>query len=859
MDYTPTILYASLGGYAGSVLNAYGALKANDGIKYWMRIGGDTTGGGVGGALCAVDQKLQIEYNGQSGSTNMLSGGDSWWAGGTVLCRLGSGNSTTEAGRYPLHIEPRDNTKNGLGFGQPIFTYQATQTSDLLPINSQPAAGGGLPVSTKSIGFGVTIRPVITSVSQSSVGMGGGALLEIKGAGFSTLGHNEVRIGDVPCEIVTYEMNRITCLTGATATASATTVAPNVLHPGGAGLFQQVYMQMASRTTDQNEQFITYRDYYSNWIYWNAVKGKTKKWVEQRVFPPGLTPAFAEVNGDSLTSRFGYYGSNVDENYLQEMTGFFIPPVSANYSFYTRGDDTVHLFLSATASPKNLTLIAMSRRWNYNWYTNDPANQISAKVYCKAGQPYYFRLVHTEFGYGDWYDVAIRVHSEKGKNAEVERVLGSDHQRAIRVTSNVQSVEIAADSGYFALRLTVAGVNITTTPLDLTTTTKDDITKAIVDATGGFYDTPFTDWAYHYGARCSLSPTDACTDGAYSDAGTAFLGQDPQVGYNSYDLWWFQPLALDYKQGSSGFRVGGDGGLVYNTVTKTAKFTMFFWGPASSSLKTVEVLRTTRTTSGTALGLISTDTSRPVKTATTVIQEGSTDPFYHPAPMDFFRTALPLTPITVTSNGLLSVCNHVLPVNVSSNATTLRYNVPGGKQYPETGWMSKFPNTTTAADLHGCAVVYDAALTPTLTSVTGVLARGNVVTVGGTRFLPPSAGGGLGPGETNLTVDQLNSILLVGTSGLALTSGVIIPCPVATATATQLTCTVPHLVAGGYSVKVVVGLGRGAAVDHRTPVPTTAPASAAARRLTADANPSDMCCYASGSDSATFLPATGEW
>ena len=34
MDSTPTVVYASLGGYAGSVLSAFGALKANDGTKY---------------------------------------------------------------------------------------------------------------------------------------------------------------------------------------------------------------------------------------------------------------------------------------------------------------------------------------------------------------------------------------------------------------------------------------------------------------------------------------------------------------------------------------------------------------------------------------------------------------------------------------------------------------------------------------------------------------------------------------------------------------------------------------------------------------------------------------------------------
>ena len=57
---TPIVGYASLGGYAGSVLKAYGRFHDPNGVHYWMRVGGDNAGGGVGGALCVVDQKLQV-------------------------------------------------------------------------------------------------------------------------------------------------------------------------------------------------------------------------------------------------------------------------------------------------------------------------------------------------------------------------------------------------------------------------------------------------------------------------------------------------------------------------------------------------------------------------------------------------------------------------------------------------------------------------------------------------------------------------------------------------------------------------------------------------------------------------------
>ena len=99
--------------------------------------------------------------------------------------------------------------------------------------------------------------------------------------------------------------------------------------------------------------------------------------------------------------------------------GFFVPPVSANYSFYARGDDYVQVHMSATSSPNNLTMIAQMIDWDYSWWKygrdrslSSVSKQVSKKIYCEAGKPYYFRVLHQEGGGGDWFDVAIRVHGE---------------------------------------------------------------------------------------------------------------------------------------------------------------------------------------------------------------------------------------------------------------------------------------------------------------------------------------------------------------------------------------------------------------------------------------------------------------
>ena len=132
---------------------------------------------------------------------------------------------------------------------------------------------------------------------------------------------------------------------------------------------------------------------------------------------------------------------------------------------------------------------------------------------------------------------------------------------------------------------------MTTAPLNLQSTVKDDITRAIVDATGGV-NSPFSDWTYY--THCDLpgyGPYD-CSVG--NDAGTD-LNSDPGVNpiYYGYDnLFYTQPWVMDYKGGQSGFRVLGDNinSAILNRDTKKATFWLMFFGPASSSLSDIEIV-----------------------------------------------------------------------------------------------------------------------------------------------------------------------------------------------------------------------------------------------------------------------------
>ena len=131
---------------------------------------------------------------------------------------------------------------------------------------------------------------------------------------------------------------------------------------------------------------------------------------------------------------------------------------------------------------------------------------------------------------------------------------------------------------------------MTTAPLNLQSTVKDDITRAIVDATGGV-NSPFSDWAYY--THCDLPGRGPNDCQWYDDAGNDF-NTDPQFGWWSGfdDLFSTQPWVMDYKGGQSGFRVLGNNinSAILNRDTKKATFWLMFFGPASSSLSDIEIV-----------------------------------------------------------------------------------------------------------------------------------------------------------------------------------------------------------------------------------------------------------------------------
>jgi fibro-slime domain-containing protein len=98
-----------------------------------------------------------------------------------------------------------------------------------------------------------------------------------------------------------------------------------------------------------------------------------------------------------------YLGSNIDkDNYGIKWTGWIIPPLSGNYTFYTRSDDQSAFFLSTDEKKTNLSSspVCWLNGWVYRWPTSgDP---VSKPIPLVGGNRYYFEYYHKE---GGGYDV----------------------------------------------------------------------------------------------------------------------------------------------------------------------------------------------------------------------------------------------------------------------------------------------------------------------------------------------------------------------------------------------------------------------------------------------------------------------
>ena len=98
---------------------------------------------------------------------------------------------------------------------------------------------------------------------------------------------------------------------------------------------------------------------------------------------------------------------NQADNFVERISGLFVPPVSGNYTFYVCSDDDSALFLSTDSNPANKQQIANETAWSNSrqWVSSaggsDVTSKVSGAIALVAGQSYYIEGQHHEGGGGD--------------------------------------------------------------------------------------------------------------------------------------------------------------------------------------------------------------------------------------------------------------------------------------------------------------------------------------------------------------------------------------------------------------------------------------------------------------------------
>ncbi|XP_033493349.2 PKHD1 like 1, tandem duplicate 1 [Epinephelus lanceolatus] len=198
----------------------------------------------------------------------------------------------------------------------------------------------------------------VTGVSPSTGSVMGGTLLTIHGRYFDETDHPaRVLIAGLPCEIQSVSDDRITCRTAKHAMNNNMTV-----YPGGRGLKMEVWNQTRPRyLTD----------------IWGYNENTTGYWTQQI----NSTPHIFDFDLNDFSSK---------------VSGFFVPPASANYTMYLHCDDRCELYLSNSSRPEHKVKVAYQTGYVTNFMRRD--SQKSEVLALEAGKHYYIEILQQEYG-----------------------------------------------------------------------------------------------------------------------------------------------------------------------------------------------------------------------------------------------------------------------------------------------------------------------------------------------------------------------------------------------------------------------------------------------------------------------------
>jgi hypothetical protein len=266
-----------------------------------------------------------------------------------------------EAGRYnySVHIFPSkqagDEGGSGkIGFGDAMFTERMELANDIIYEDLVTAHGDKAHV--------VTVLPSVVGLSAGTSGSLGGHEVVVTGTGFAGehvdvgCGDNEVLLAGVPCEVLACSNTMVRCVVGP---ANDTLSAPTA---GTIGLTKKT---------------------------WTQSLGDVDGWESYSEFANSMTQT--AVGG---TINRGSFGTESPDSKSDELSGYFVAPVTSRYRFWVAGKANSAVYLNENGADFNgMTKIVEGAE------SPTVIQQQSEPVSLVGGERYAFRTRHSGSGY----------------------------------------------------------------------------------------------------------------------------------------------------------------------------------------------------------------------------------------------------------------------------------------------------------------------------------------------------------------------------------------------------------------------------------------------------------------------------
>ncbi|CAE6936123.1 Pkhd1l1, partial [Symbiodinium sp. CCMP2592] len=314
-----------------------------------------------------------------------------------------------------------------------------------------------------------TVYPQVNAIEPSVGSLFGGNNLTLHGSSFAPdLAANEVFVGGRRCEVLEASQHRLVCQVPAW---------------GAAGIGDSSMRGLRYTRHDIRRR--------RRWTRWTISEMPPE--AERPVDEAGFVKGF--LNEIGTTQPWDYRVGK--EQSMLELTGFFVPPLTANYSFYMCGDDQLSLELGDEHGDlDSLQPLARMEEWistsdyalvsPFCWYFREdlssgdftgPRKKVSEPMRLSAGSRSPFRLRHIGYGGPNWLRMGLKVSGLSVALGEDEELL--DAAKVSGMTKISPAMELQA------LRLSGIDVRREQHFIEIGNTTVNDSFKLRIFGAGG--------------------------------------------------------------------------------------------------------------------------------------------------------------------------------------------------------------------------------------------------------------------------------------------------------------------------------------------------------------------------------------